>query len=92
MKAMETLDEETIYIETQEPLNVVAGNYVIENLSANPEIEIRNCECGNNRPRGFLLRSPKKQLWKTAFFTICMLESISKPTSEVGMRVDVCGM
>jgi hypothetical protein len=56
------LNEEEILLETEEVLGHIEQEDVIENLSANPEIEISYCESGKNRPRGFLLSSPKKTL------------------------------
>lgn len=68
VKRAELLSEETILLETQEVCATYAPCDVIENLSANPEIEISDCECGNNRPRGFLLSSPKKTLVENCTF------------------------
>ena len=62
------LSEEEVWVETNEPMSVYDDRYIIENLSANPEVEICNCECGNNRPRGFLLGSPKRMLVENCIF------------------------
>jgi hypothetical protein len=43
---------------------------IIEN-SAMPEIEIRRCKTGKNRPRGFLLSSGGKTLVEDCFFNNC---------------------
>lgn len=44
-------------VEFDEPIPEIGTNYLLENLSTAPEIRITGCECGNNRPRGFLLSS-----------------------------------
>lgn len=41
-------------------MDFIADGYVIDNITAFPEIHIQNCRTGNNRPRGFLLNSNKK--------------------------------
>ncbi len=33
---------------------------IVENLSANPKVNIKNCKTGGNRPRGFLVATNKK--------------------------------
>lgn len=68
VKKAELLSEDEILIETEEQLAEIGEGFVIENLSANPEIEILGCESGNNRPRGFLLSSPKKTLVEDCTF------------------------
>lgn len=68
VKNKSVIDEETVCLEVEEPLEIPNGNFVIENLTANPEIEISGCECGNNRPRGFLLSSPKKTVVENCIF------------------------
>ena len=68
VRKSELLDEESIVLETQEVFKGYEEGDVVENLSANPEIEISDCECGNNRPRGFLLSSPKKTLVENCTF------------------------
>lgn len=41
-------------------MSFIEDGYVIDNITAFPEILIQNCRTGNNRPRGFLLNSNKK--------------------------------
>lgn len=62
------ISEEELWLETKETLGEWDDGYVVENLSANPEIEIRGCESGKNRPRGFLLTSPKKTVVENCTF------------------------
>ncbi len=45
-----------------EQLPEIAESCVAENISTAPEIYIADTECGNNRPRGFLLSSAGKTL------------------------------
>lgn len=68
VKQAEMLNEDEILVEVNEDINIFKDGDVVENLSANPEIEISHCECGNNRPRGFLLSSPKKTLVEQCIF------------------------
>lgn len=60
VKEAGSVNSDEIWIETNETLELFENECVIENMSANPEIQICQCESGNNRPRGFLLASPKK--------------------------------
>lgn len=68
VKEMGVLDDANFWLEVKEPLQATSEEYVIENVSASPEIEISGCECGNNRPRGFLLSSPKKTVVENCIF------------------------
>lgn len=43
-----------ILLRTREVIPDVGVDCVIENLTKNPNLYIRGCECGDNRPRGFL--------------------------------------
>lgn len=68
VKSASLADEDKIIVKFQETCQEIDAEYVLENLSANPEIEISGCECGNNRPRGFLLNSPKKTVVENCTF------------------------
>ena len=41
-------------------MDFIDEGYIVDNKTAFPEIHIKNCRTGNNRPRGFLLNSNKK--------------------------------
>ena len=43
-------------------MDFIDEGYIIDNKTAYPEIHIKNCRTGNNRPRGFLLNSNKKTI------------------------------
>ena len=43
-----------VRLEFEEELPALKDGYVIENFTKMPELYINNCECGHNRPRGFL--------------------------------------
>lgn len=76
VKSSALMNEEEIWIETEDSLETIYPEDAIENLTANPEIEIMNCESGNNRPRGFLISSPQKILVENCIF-YNMLEGIN---------------
>lgn len=41
---------------------------LLENVTANPKVRIKNCKTGNNRPRGFLIATNKTALVKDCQF------------------------
>ena len=47
-------------------------SFIIENLSAYPELEITNCRIVNNRARGILLSTPKRILVENNYFSTMM--------------------
>ncbi len=50
--------------------NVAEGD-IVSNKNRMPEVEVINCSCGNNRPRGFLLTSSKKMVVDGCRFSNC---------------------
>ena len=50
-------------LELEEELGDIQPCHVVENVTKMPELTINNCECGNNRPRGFLIQTPKKAVF-----------------------------
>lgn len=57
-----------VILRTKQPLPEVAEGFVIENYSAMPEVEIRNCISGHNRPRGFLIHTNKRAVIENCTF------------------------
>lgn len=56
---------------------------VVEDVSATPEIYIAGCRSGNNRPRGFLLSSPKQTVVEDCVFSnMCSGISISSGMTD----------
>ncbi len=53
----EQLDGNALRVFVQEAMPDITGECVVENVSTAPEVLITGCECGDNRPRGFLLSS-----------------------------------
>ena len=49
-------------------MDFIEKDYVIDNKTAFPEIHIKNCRTGDNRPRGFLLNSNKKTVVENCTF------------------------
>ena len=45
-----------------------SGDYLVENLSASPEVTISRCESGYNRPRGFLISTAGKTIIEDCTF------------------------
>lgn len=62
------LSEEEILVETTEQLPQFHRQDVVENFSANPKVEVTHCECGNNRPRGFLISTWEKAVVENCTF------------------------
>lgn len=58
-----------VVVRFDRPVDAAAGD-LVEN-TAMPEIEIRRCKTGRNRPRGFLLSSGGKTLVEDCFFNNC---------------------
>lgn len=49
----------------------VAENDTLENAERMPEVTISHCRCGDNRPRAFLLTTPKKVVVENCEFSNC---------------------
>ena len=49
-------------------LDFASGDYLIENCSTAPNVTIRHCESGYNRPRGFLISTSGKTLIEDCTF------------------------
>lgn len=61
------IDRSTCRIIIDREIKIRVGD-IVENLSANPKVEISNCVTGNNRPRGFLVASNKETVVKNCEF------------------------
>ena len=55
--AASLVSPDELRVEFDEPIPDIGNNYLLENRSTSPEVRITGCECGINRPRGFLLSS-----------------------------------
>ncbi len=68
-------------------------HHVVENFTRMPEVHLDGCECGNNRPRGFLLTTCKKVLVENCLFynMNCAIECAGDANSwfESGPVTDV---
>lgn len=63
------LRENLVLLTTKEKLPAqFAAQHLVENYSRMPEISIKNCEFGANRPRGVLLSSNKKSVVENCIF------------------------
>ncbi len=62
----------------QEIGNLLKTGYYLENASAYPEVEIKNCTVINNRARGFLILTPRKVLIEGNTFSN-MMSAIQVP-------------
>lgn len=60
VRASKVLSPTEIELTLAGNMDFVGEGYVIDNKTAFPEIYIKNCKTGANRPRGFLLNSNKK--------------------------------
>ena len=59
MKELRVTLSDTVSAEP-DGLDFASGDYLLENLSTAPTVTIQNCECGYNRPRGFLISTSGK--------------------------------
>jgi hypothetical protein len=48
------LSPQYLVLSTKEEIPKIDLDFVIEDLTKNPNLSVNNCACGNNRPRGFL--------------------------------------
>ena len=63
------LSGECLQLTVEEVLpDTLETGHVIENHTRMPEVYLDHCECGNNRPRGFLLTTCKKVLVENCVF------------------------
>ena len=53
-------DEQTVEIRVEGDTSGICAGDIVDNPDRMPEVEVKNCSTGNNRPRGFLISSPKK--------------------------------
>lgn len=58
-----------IVLKVKEDTAMISTGDVIDNTIRMPEIEIRRCKTGKNRPRGFLISTGKKTLIEDCVFT-----------------------
>ncbi|MFC2081064.1 right-handed parallel beta-helix repeat-containing protein [Bacteroidota bacterium] len=83
LKKIDQRNNRYFIIEFEEDLNLDSTlYYVIENLSAYPDLEISGCKIINNRARGILLSTPGKILVENNYFNT-MMSAILIPT-ELG--------
>ncbi len=54
VKSITKRSPEYLTICTEEDIPSVDADFVIENLTKNPNLYVHRCKCGDNRPRGFL--------------------------------------
>ena len=57
-----------VILRTVECLPEVLEGFVIENYTAMPQVEIRNCIAGHNRPRGFLIHTNRRAVIENCTF------------------------
>ena len=63
------LSGEVLRLTVEEMLpDTLQTDHVVENFTRMPEVHLDGCECGNNRPRGFLLTTCKKVLVENCLF------------------------
>lgn len=83
LKRIKKKNKRYFTVEFEEDLNLDQNRYyVIENMSAYPDLEISGCTIKNNRARGVLLSTPRKILVENNFFST-MMSAILIPT-ELG--------
>ena len=70
VKASRLLSPSVIEIETEDALGVAVGD-TLENAERMPTVHINNCRCGDNRPRAFLLTTPKPVIVENCEFSNC---------------------
>lgn len=84
LKSIDKRNKRYFIIEFEENLDLDQElYYVIENLSAYPDLEISGCKIVNNRARGVLLSTPGKILVENNYFST-MMSAILVPT-ELGL-------
>jgi len=83
LKRIDQINERYYIVEFEEDLDINENlYYVIENMSAYPDLEITGCKIMNNRARGILLSTPGKILVENNYFST-MMSAILLPT-ELG--------
>ncbi len=69
VKNSELVDPGCIRLQFEESISeLITADDALDNPDRMPEIQIRGCKTGNNRPRGFLVSSPKKTIIKDNVF------------------------
>ena len=72
VRSLDFFSSNALRLEFEEPLPPMREGYVVENFTRMPEIYINNCECGDNRPRGFLLQTRKRtEVTNCTFHNMC---------------------
>ena len=61
-------DKIYLYVKLKDVEGEIESGFVVDNITAMPEVYISNCKTGNNRPRGFLLTSVKPMLVEDCLF------------------------
>ena len=61
-------DKNSISVWIKDLIGEVEEGFVVDNISAMPEVYVSGCKTGNNRPRGFLLTSVKPMLIENCLF------------------------
>ena len=70
VKQSRLLTPSIVELEVEDALGICAGD-TIENSERMPSVYINNCRCGNNRPRAFLLTTPKPVIVENCEFSTC---------------------
>lgn len=69
VKEAVTIDDNCIKLRVDGETDSVETGDIVYNSDRMPNIEITDTACGNNRPRGFLLNSPKKTTVRNCYFS-----------------------
>lgn len=83
VRSAELVTPDRIRLRLNEAVEPPRDHWLIENLSAAPEVRILNCESGYNRPRGFLLSS-----WKKTLVQGCKFYNMNQGLQLSGYLVD----
>lgn len=67
-KSTLTDDKNSIIVTVKDLEGEVDNGFVVDNLTAMPEVYVSGCKTGNNRPRGFLLTSVKPMVIENCLF------------------------
>lgn len=71
VKSARLMDPRHITIELAGPIDGVQMGDAVDNPDRMPELIIRNCRTGNNRPRGFLITTSRRTLVEGCVFYNC---------------------
>jgi hypothetical protein len=71
VKKSELIAPDRVALEFFEDINFAGPGDTVENAERMPEVYIKNCRTGNNRPRGFLIGTNKKAVIENNEFYNC---------------------